>query len=72
MVNRVRDGKSYSMRHVAAIQNGQTIFTCHISYHKEEADSIRHQQKMPEVSPPEDLVEAGELLQHLICALCIF
>ena len=66
MVDRVRDGQSYSMRHVQAVQNGETIFTAHVSFHRQEPDAIRHQMKMPVCAPPEDLPDAAELLTMLM------
>jgi len=33
-VDPIRDGKSFVTRCVKAIQNGDAIYTCQISYHK--------------------------------------
>jgi acyl-CoA thioesterase II len=57
------------MRHVQAIQNGETLFTAHVSFHKEEPDAIRHQLKMPVVPAPEELPDASELLKKLMSEL---
>lgn len=53
-VERTRDGKSFSVRRVVAIQHGQTIFTCAVSFQQPE-DGAEHQLSMPEVPRPEDL-----------------
>jgi len=53
-VDRIRDGRSFSTRRVAAIQHGQAIFSLSCSWHKQE-DSLAHSQPMPDVPPPESL-----------------
>src|ERR1035437_2952939 len=52
-VEQVRDGKSYSTRRVTAIQHGHAIFSSMVSFHVEEASAFDHQDKMPDVPPPE-------------------
>ncbi|VIO69729.1 acyl-CoA thioesterase II [Bradyrhizobium ivorense] len=52
-VERLRDGKSYSMRRVTAIQHGNAIFSIMVSFHAEEEGAFDHQDKMPDVPPPE-------------------
>jgi acyl-CoA thioesterase-2 len=54
-VERLRDGKSYSTRRVTAIQHGNAIFSIMVSFHVEEQGSFDHQDKMPDVPPPEKL-----------------
>ncbi|MCC8949394.1 acyl-CoA thioesterase II [Bradyrhizobium sp. Arg62] len=54
-VERLRDGKSYSTRQVTAIQYGNAIFSIRVSFHVEEDGALDHQDKMPEVLPPERL-----------------
>ena len=54
-VERLRDGKSYSTRRVTAIQHGSAIFSIMVSFHIEEQGSFDHQDKMPDVPPPEKL-----------------
>src|SRR6201985_3744237 len=54
-VERLRDGKSYSTRRVTAIQHGQAIFSIMVSFHVEEPSDFDHQDKMPDVPPPEKL-----------------
>lgn len=51
----LRDGKSYSTRRVTAIQHGNVIFSSIVSFHAEEAGAFDHQDKMPDVPPPEEL-----------------
>ena len=53
-VDRIRDGRSFSTRRVAAIQNGRTIFTLACSWHKPE-EGLDHTLPMPDVPPPESL-----------------
>src|ERR1700752_1045395 len=54
-VERLRDGKSYSTRRVTAIQHGNAIFSIMVSFHAEEPGAFEHQDKMPDVPPPEKL-----------------
>ena len=53
-VDRIRDGRSFSTRRVAAIQNGRAIFSLSCSWQKREA-GFAHSQPMPNVPPPESL-----------------
>lgn len=53
-VERARDGKSFSVRRVVAIQHGQPIFNCAVSFQVDEP-GVEHQLSMPEVPKPEDL-----------------
>ncbi len=53
-VDRTRDGGSFSVRRVTAIQHGKVIFFCACSFQAEE-DGVQHQAPMPEVPPPEDV-----------------
>ncbi len=57
MVERSRDGKSFSTRRVTAIQHGQQIFGLAASFQVREV-GMSHQLRMPDVPPPEDLAEA--------------
>lgn len=54
-VERLRDGKSYSTRRVTAIQHGRAIFSIMVSFHVDEEGAFYHQEKMPDVPPPEQL-----------------
>ncbi len=53
-VDRIRDGHSFTTRRVVAIQHGEAIFNLHCSFQKAE-DGLDHQDRMPEVPPPEGL-----------------
>ncbi len=53
-VDRTRDGGSFSVRRVTAIQHGQPIFFLAASFQKQE-DGGEHQLSMPEVPRPEDI-----------------
>ena len=59
-VDRTRDGGSFSVRRVTAIQHGQPIFFLAASFQQHE-DCAEHQLSMPEVPKPEDLHEAPSL-----------
>ncbi|KAK0411467.1 hypothetical protein QR680_005670 [Steinernema hermaphroditum] len=66
MVDKVRDGRSFSTRIVKAIQDGKAIFTTQISFHKVEPDAIVHQHKMPEVTLPEKLEDIRPLIEKAL------
>lgn len=53
-VERARDGGSFSSRRVLAIQHGQPILNCAVSFQTDEP-GVEHQSTMPEVPDPEDL-----------------
>lgn len=55
-----RDGGSFSVRRVSAIQHGKTIFFCAASFHTPEP-GVSHQTTMPEVPPPEDIAPEAPL-----------
>ena len=44
-VDRIRDGKSFTTRTVKAIQDGEAIFSCSVSFQKDE-DGLEHQIEM--------------------------
>lgn len=58
-VERVRDGASFSVRRIAAAQNGVTIFAMMASFQTAQ-DGLEFQAPMPDVAPPEDLVDEIE------------
>jgi acyl-CoA thioesterase-2 len=60
IVDRARDGGSFSNRRVVAIQHGQQIFNMTCSFQEEER-GLEHQCAMPEVPPPESLADLREL-----------
>ncbi|MEM9624111.1 MAG: acyl-CoA thioesterase II [Pseudomonadota bacterium] len=53
-VDRIRDGRSFTTRRVAAIQHGKAIFSLSCSWQKAES-GLMHSQPMPDVPPPESL-----------------
>lgn len=68
MVDRVRDGGSFSTRRVTAVQKGQQIFTASMSFQGDE-EGFSHQAPMPHVVGPENLPTELELMaqhEHLI------
>jgi acyl-CoA thioesterase-2 len=59
IVERIRDGRSFSVRRVLAIQHGQPIFTLSASFQLPQ-DGIDHQAEMPPAPPPESLPTLAE------------
>jgi acyl-CoA thioesterase-2 len=53
-VDRLRDGRSFTTRRVAAVQEGEAIFSLEASFQVEEP-GFEHQDAMPAVPPPEHL-----------------
>jgi acyl-CoA thioesterase II len=64
IVDRVRDGKSFTTRRVSAIQHGKTIFTLSASFHQDEPGPV-HAIAMPQVPPPESVLPVAERLAKL-------
>ena len=64
-VDRLRDGKSFSTRHVVAIQHGHPIFSMSASFQREE-EGLEHQMPMPDVPPPEDVPSEEVLAETLM------
>jgi acyl-CoA thioesterase-2 len=54
LVDRIRDGRSFTTRRVAAVQRGEPIFHLVASFHIRE-DGLSHQQPMPPAPDPESL-----------------
>ena len=59
-VTRLRDGKSLSTRGVKAIQNGLPIFYMTASF-KAKEEGFEHQDVMPDVPAPEDLISEQDM-----------
>jgi acyl-CoA thioesterase II len=53
-VERTRDGSSFSVRRVVAIQHGQAILNCSVSFQIDEP-GVEHQLPMPDVPRPDEL-----------------
>jgi len=64
MVDRVRDGRSFTTRRVSAVQHGNTIFTLSASFHHPES-GVLHSRLMPEAPPPESLPTSAERMVQL-------
>ncbi|MCR6628268.1 MAG: acyl-CoA thioesterase II [Pseudoxanthomonas sp.] len=67
-VDRTRDGGSFSVRRVTAIQHGRVIFFCAASFQAEE-DGAEHQLSMPEVPQPEDIAPAPPVPTQVMASL---
>jgi acyl-CoA thioesterase-2 len=64
IVERVRDGRSFSTRRVTAVQHGKTIFTLSASFHLAEA-GFEHSDAMPAVPPPDQIEPTADRLRRL-------
>ena len=69
-VDRTRDGGSFSVRRVTAIQHGKVIFYCAASFQDGETGA-EHQLSMPEVPRPEDLDAAPSIPPEKLALLPI-
>ncbi|AER55886.1 acyl-CoA thioesterase II [Pseudoxanthomonas spadix BD-a59] len=67
-VDRTRDGGSFSVRRVSAIQHGKVIFFCAASFQGDE-DGVEHQAQMPEVPAPEDIAEPPPVPPEVMATL---
>ena len=62
-VDRIRDGRSFTTRHVVARQKGRAIFNMSVSFQHHEA-GYEHQMPMPEAPAPESLPAREELVKR--------
>jgi acyl-CoA thioesterase II len=69
-VDRTRDGGSFSVRRVTAIQHGKPIFFLAASFQKDEAGG-EHQLSMPEVPKPEDIEPSPNVPPRVLAKLPI-
>lgn len=69
-VDRTRDGGSFSVRRVTAIQHGEPIFVLAASFQKCE-DGATHQLSMPEVPMPEDIEASPAVPPEVLATLPI-
>ncbi len=67
-VDRTRDGGTFSVRRVTAIQHGQVIFFCAASFQERETGA-EHQLSMPEVPRPEDIDPAPAIPPEVLATL---
>ncbi|XP_065129098.1 acyl-coenzyme A thioesterase 8 isoform X2 [Paramisgurnus dabryanus] len=65
-VERTRDGRSFCVRSVKAIQHGQPILICQASFHMRQPSPLEHQFIMPTVPPPDALLTIEELIQRYL------
>jgi acyl-CoA thioesterase-2 len=63
LVDRIRDGRSFTTRRVVAVQHGEAIFHLSASFHVLESGPV-HQLPMPEVPDPETLLTLPERLER--------
>jgi len=64
LVERVRDGRSFTTRRVTGVQHGKTIFTLSASFHHPEPGES-HAMAMPVVPPPESVTPTAERMLKL-------
>ena len=64
-VDRSRDGGSFSVRRVVAIQHGRPIFNLAASFQKPE-DGLEHQAEMPDVPGPDGLQDVTEVSPEIL------
>ena len=64
LVDRVRDGRSFTTRRVSAIQHGKTIFTLSASFHHDEP-GVSHATPMPDAPPPESIAPTAARMEEL-------
>ena len=64
-VDRARDGGSFSMRRVVAIQHGRPIFNLSASFQTVE-EGLEHQCPMPDVPGPEGLADSIEVAKSIL------
>lgn len=64
-VDRSRDGGSFSVRRVVAIQHGRPIFNLAASFQEPE-EGLEHQSEMPEIEGPEGLPDLTEVAPQIL------
>lgn len=67
-VDRARDGGSFSVRRVVAIQHGRPILNLAASFHKRE-EGLEHQAEMPAVQGPERLADVTQVAPDVLARL---
>lgn len=55
LVDRLRDGRSFTTRHIKAIQDGEAIFSMTASFQVPGQQGLEHQDSMPAVPGPDEL-----------------
>ncbi len=64
LVERVRDGRSFTTRRVSCVQRGKTIFTLSASFHLREP-GFEHAEPMPDVPGPDQIESTAERLRKI-------
>jgi acyl-CoA thioesterase-2 len=64
-VERVRDGRSFSVRRIVARQRGETMFVMSVSFQVEEAGDLNHELPMPQAPTPEATPDPAVLAESL-------
>jgi len=64
IVERVRDGRSFTTRRVTTVQHGKTIFTLSASFHHAES-GFEHADTMPKVPGPDEVEPTADRLRRL-------
>ncbi|XP_059167845.1 uncharacterized protein LOC131949850 [Physella acuta] len=64
-VDKTRDGKTYCSRSVKVVQAGSPIFTMQASFKRAESVPKTHQNTMPKVPLPDELLSPIEVLDNL-------
>jgi acyl-CoA thioesterase II len=64
IVERVRDGKSFTTRRVSTVQHGKTIFTLSASFHRPEP-GFEHADPMPDIPGPDEVEPTADRLRRL-------
>jgi acyl-CoA thioesterase-2 len=64
IVDRTRDGRSFTTRRVSCIQHGKTIFTLSASFHHPEP-GVEHHAPMPLVPPPDSITPTADRMEKL-------
>jgi acyl-CoA thioesterase II len=65
LVERVRDGRSFTTRRVTVVQHGKTIFTLSASFHQPEPGGLEHFAPMPVVPGPDEIEPTATRLRRL-------
>jgi len=65
LVERVRDGRSFTTRRVTVVQHGKTIFTLSASFQHPERGGFEHNAAMPQVPAPEEVEPTSVRLRRL-------
>jgi acyl-CoA thioesterase II len=68
LVERLRDGRSFTTRRVTAVQHGEAIFTLSASFHQREPGGLEHFMPMPVVPGPDEIEPASVRIRRLFGA----